>query len=169
MAPLDPAVAAVRVAVRIAFAEAEPDDPITVACSGGADSLALAAAVAFEAPRARLVAGAVTVDHGLQPGSAERAAALADLLTGLGLNPVTAVTVRVEGPGGPEAAARRARYAALEAVQSTQGGWVALGHTMDDQAETVLLGLGRGSGPRSLAGMVPARFPGYGHCCRYAG
>nr|MBA2389018.1 tRNA lysidine(34) synthetase TilS [Geodermatophilaceae bacterium] len=106
-----------------------------------------------------VVAGAVTVDHGLQGGSQDRAATVAGVLRGLGLDPVTVATVIVDGPGGPEAAARRARYAALESVHTERGGWVALGHTLDDQAETVLLGLARGSGPRSLAGMVPARFP----------
>jgi len=156
---LDPAVAEVRVAVRAALAPAEPGKPVTVACSGGADSMALAAAVAFEAPRAGIAAGAITIDHGLQPGSAERASTLTAQLRGLGLDPVSVATVAVDGPGGPEAAARRARYAALESAQSGRGGWVALGHTLDDQAETVLLGLGRGSGPRSLAGMSPARYP----------
>lgn len=155
----DPAVAEVRLAVRTALAQVAPGDAVTVACSGGADSLALAAAVAFEAPRAGLVAGAVTVDHGLQPGSEQRADEVADVLRGLALDPVTVATVTVDGPGGPEAAARAARYTALEGVQSARGGWVALGHTLDDQAETVLLGLGRGSGPRSLAGMSQARFP----------
>jgi tRNA(Ile)-lysidine synthase len=63
--------------------------------------------------------------------------------------------VAVGADGGPEGAARSARYAALEAA--ARGGRVALGHTLDDQAETVLLGLGRGSGPRSMAGMVARR------------
>ena len=57
--------------------------------------------------------------------------------------------------GGREAAARTARYAALDAVADALGRDVLLGHTLDDQAETVLLGLGRGSGPRSIAGMRP--------------
>jgi tRNA(Ile)-lysidine synthase len=129
------------------------DEPVLVACSGGADSLALAAAVAFEAPRAGVPAGAVTVDHGLQAGSADRAATTAGLLRNLGLDPVTVVRVEVGRDGGPEAAARTARYAALRAA-AAKGARVALGHTLDDQAETVLLGLGRGSGPRSVAGMV---------------
>ncbi|MGI8693752.1 MAG: tRNA lysidine(34) synthetase TilS [Geodermatophilaceae bacterium] len=156
---LDPAVAEVRAAVRTALGLTEPGAPVTVACSGGADSIALAAAVAFEAARVGIDAGAVTVDHGLQPGSDDRAATVAAVLRGIGLDPVTVATVVVDGPGGPEAAARRARYAALESTQSERGGWVALGHTLDDQAETVLIGLGRGSGPRSLAGMSAARFP----------
>lgn len=156
---LDPAVAEVRLAVRTALTEVAPGAGVTVACSGGADSIALAAAVAFEASRAGIDAGAVTVDHGLQPGSDERAATVAAVLRGFGLAPVTVASVVVDGPGGPEAAARRARYGALQSAQAERGGWVALGHTLDDQAETVLLGLGRGSGPRSLAGMSAVRFP----------
>jgi tRNA(Ile)-lysidine synthase len=109
-----PSVAQVRGAVRPALTAS--DQPVLVACSGGADSLALAAAVAFEAPRAGVPAGAVTVDHGLQPGSAERAAATAALLTNLGLAPVTVVRVDVGVAGGPEAAARSARYRALLAA-----------------------------------------------------
>jgi tRNA(Ile)-lysidine synthase len=135
-----------------------PGDLVLAACSGGPDSLALAAALAFVAPRAGLRAGAVTVDHGLQEGSADRAAAVAAVLSGLGLDPVRAVAVTVDGAGGPEAAARTARYAALEAAAADLGATaVLLGHTLDDQAETVLLGLARGSGARSLAGMPPRR------------
>jgi len=128
---------------------------VLVACSGGADSTALAAAVAFEAPRLGVRAGAVTIDHDLQPGSAERAADLVTRMRGMGLEPSRAVTVVVPGAaGGPEAAARTARYAALaETADSLDACAVLLGHTADDQAETVLLGLARGSGIRSLAGM----------------
>ena len=157
MAGPDPAVAQVRSAVRPALTAS--DQPVLVACSGGADSLALAAAVAFEAPRAGVPAGAVTVDHGLQPGSAARADGTATQLRNLGLDPVTVVRVEVGRDGGPEAAARTARYAALRAAAADHGARVALGHTLDDQAETVLLGLGRGSGPRSVAGMVAHRPP----------
>ena len=135
-----------------------PGDLVLAACSGGQDSLALAAALAFVAPRAGLRAGAVIVDHGLQEGSAERAAELTLSLRGLGIDPVRTVTVTVAGPGGLEAAARTARYAALEKTAADVGAAaVLLGHTLDDQAETVLLGLARGSGPRSLAGMPPRR------------
>ncbi|SFK88872.1 tRNA lysidine(34) synthetase TilS [Geodermatophilus ruber] len=153
-----PAVARVRNAVRPGL-QSSPA-PVLVAVSGGADSLALAAAVAFEAPRAGVRAGAVTVDHGLQPGSAERARTTADLLAGLGLAPVRVLPVQVGTDGGPEAAARTARYAALAAAGGEGGARIALGHTLDDQAETVLLGLGRGSGPRSVAGMVETRAAG---------
>jgi tRNA(Ile)-lysidine synthase len=131
---------------------------VLAACSGGQDSLALAAALAFVAPRAGLRAGAVTVDHGLQPGSVERAAEVARTLRGLGLDPVRTATVTVTGRGGLEAAARAARYAAFEEAAADVGAAaIMLGHTLDDQAETVLLRLARGSGPRSLAGMPPRR------------
>jgi tRNA(Ile)-lysidine synthase len=150
-----PAIARVRSAVRPGLTASAA--PVLVAVSGGADSLALAAAVAFEAPRAGVPAGAVTVDHGLQPGSAARAEATVELLRGLGLDPVSVAPVRVGADGGPEGAARAARYAALAEAATPSGARVALGHTLDDQAETVLLGLGRGSGPRSVAGMVPER------------
>ncbi len=146
-----PAVAAVRHAVRSAVDD--DDRPVLVACSGGADSLALAAATAFEAARLGIHAGLVTVDHGLHAASAEQAARVAALGYELGLDPVSAVRVEVGRAGGPEAAARTARYAALDAASAALGARVLLGHTLDDQAETVLLGLGRGSGPRSIAGM----------------
>ena len=151
---LTPAVADVRRAVRASFAGLATGDLVLVALSGGADSLALGAATAFEAPRAGLTAGAVVVDHGLQPGSAEVAEAAAARASALGLAPVVVRRVDVGGEGGPEAAAREARYAALTAVAAETGAVaVLLGHTLDDQAETVLLGLARGSGPTSLQGM----------------
>ncbi|MGC5660133.1 tRNA lysidine(34) synthetase TilS [Micromonospora sp. WMMD723] len=151
-------MAAVRVAVRRALAGLPPAGPVLVACSGGADSLALAAATAFVASRLGRLAGLVTVDHGLQDGSAERAAAVAEWAGRVGFDPVEAVPVTVAGrPGGPEAAARQARYQALTAAaRRHRAVAVLLGHTRDDQAETVLLALARGAGPRGLAGM-PAR------------
>jgi tRNA(Ile)-lysidine synthase len=154
---IDPAVAATRVAVRAALADIDAGDLLLVAVSGGADSLALAAAAAHQAPRSGLRAGAVTVDHALQNGSAERAREVARCCSELGLDPVEVATVSVGAAGGPEAAARDARYAAIDAAAERTGAtFVLLGHTLDDQAETVLLGLARGSGARSLAGM-PAR------------
>jgi tRNA(Ile)-lysidine synthase len=152
-----PAVAALRAAVRRGLSGTA--GPLLVACSGGADSVALAAALAFEAPRAGRAVGAVVVDHGLQPGSAEQAERTAELLRSLRLAPVHVVPVTVGGSGGPEGAARDARSAALRAAAAAAGATVALGHTLDDQAETVLLGLARGSGPRSVAGMVEHRPP----------
>ena len=154
---LDPAVAECRTAVRRALT-AQPDlaagDRIAVAVSGGADSLALAAATAWGAPRLGLRAAAVTVDHGLQEGSDVRARDVARACAELGLDPAAVETVTVGSAGGPEAAARTARYAALDQAADRIGATlVLLGHTLDDQAETVLLGLARGSGARSLAGM----------------
>lgn len=156
MPSLDPAVAAVRRAVRAVFAPLPAGDVVVVALSGGADSLALAAAAAFEARAAGIVVHTVTVDHDLQPGSADVAAAAADAATRLGLEAQTVrVEVRASGDG-PEAAARTARYTALAAAAVAVGACrVLTGHTLDDQAETVLLGLARGSGAGSLQGMAP--------------
>lgn len=158
---LTPALADVRRAVREALAPLVTGKPdlVLVALSGGGDSLALAAATAFEAPRAGLVAGAVIVDHGLQAASAQVAARAAAQAEALGLSPVIIRRVEVSSLGaGPEAAARDARYAALAEVRRELGAiGVLLGHTLDDQAETVLLGLARGAGPASLSGMDPVR------------
>ncbi len=156
-----PAVAQVRLGVRQALAGLASGDLVLVACSGGADSLALAAALAFEAPRLGLRGGGVTIDHGLQAGSAEQARRVTAALAAMGLEPAASARVSPAGPGGPEAAARAARYAALDDAADRAGAVaVLLGHTLDDQAETVLLGLARGSGARSLAGM-PARHGRY--------
>ncbi|MFI5932453.1 tRNA lysidine(34) synthetase TilS [Actinoplanes sp. NPDC051494] len=157
MARIPAPVATIRVAVRRVLASAP--GPVLVACSGGADSMALAAAAAFVAPRLGVRAGLVTVDHQLQDGSGARAAAVADWARSVGLSPVSVEAVDVGGrAGGPEAAARDARYEALSGVAGRVGAAsVLLGHTRDDQAETVLLALARGSGPRGLAGMPRRR------------
>ncbi|MGH3887278.1 MAG: tRNA lysidine(34) synthetase TilS [Pseudonocardiaceae bacterium] len=147
-----PAVSEVRTAVRRFLAAHRTGDAVAVACSGGADSLALAAATVHCAGRLGLAVHGLVVDHQLQPGSRAVAQTAAQVLRRLGCAAVGVLQTTVEGPGGPEAAARRARYAALRAA-SPAGALVLLGHTLDDQAETVLLGLGRGSGPRSVAGM----------------
>lgn len=129
-----------------------------VACSGGADSLALAFGAHRIATRAGREVSAVVIDHGLQPDSATVAADARDQLVRLGFTEIDVVPVRVQERGqGTEAAARTARYAALDEVAATTGGVVLLGHTLDDQAETVLLGLARGSGTRSLSGMAAHR------------
>ena len=152
-------MAAVRLACRRELAGAGP--VVLVACSGGADSLALLAGTVFESRKAERRVVGVTVDHGLQPGSGEHAARVVEQMAGLGADETVAVTVGVESRGqGPEAAAREARYAVLEEVSRRFGdARVLLGHTLDDQAETVLLGLTRGSGARSLAGMRRAFAP----------
>jgi tRNA(Ile)-lysidine synthase len=151
-----PAVAAVRFAVRLHLQDLPAEVPLLVACSGGADSVALAAAVAFEVRHGGRSAGLVTVDHQLQAGSAGRAGGVAAFGHELGFDPVLVLPVVVGRQGGPEGAARQARYLALDSAAAGYGvptAAVLLGHTADDQAETVLLGLGRGSGPRSIAGM----------------
>lgn len=132
---------------------------VLVGCSGGGDSMALAEAVAHEQRHSPWRAGAVVVDHRLQPGSGEVSGRVAGWLTELGLDPVEVVEVTVTPDGtGLEAAARVARHDALEAAAERLGAAaVLLGHTLDDQAEQVLLGLVRGSGARSLSGMPAAR------------
>lgn len=145
-------VAALRRAVedfiRANLPDANPPDENRwcVALSGGADSLALTAVAARLRPTTALI-----VDHGLQDGSAGVAATAREQALALGCVDARVLPVSVGSAGGPEAAARSARYAALDAARA--GLPVLLGHTLDDQAETVLLGLGRGSGPRSIAGM----------------
>jgi tRNA(Ile)-lysidine synthase len=123
-----------------------------VALSGGPDSLALTAIAARLRPTVALI-----VDHGLQADSAGVAAAAREQALQLGCVAADVLSVHVGGDGGPEAAARSARYRALDAARDN--GPVLLGHTLDDQAETVLLGLGRGSGARSIAGMRAQDWP----------
>ncbi|WP_426625394.1 tRNA lysidine(34) synthetase TilS [Leifsonia sp. McL0607] len=134
-----------------------PGALLLVGLSGGADSLALAAATAFEAPRRGYRAGAIVVDHDLQAGSAEVAEAAAAQARALGLDPVLVERVEVGSDArGPEGEARAARHAAFDRARRTTGAErILLAHTLDDQAETVLLGLARGSGPSSLQGMRP--------------
>ncbi|GAA3031202.1 tRNA lysidine(34) synthetase TilS [Microbacterium dextranolyticum] len=152
---LDPAVAEIRRAVRESLSTIT--GPVLVGLSGGADSLALVAAVAFEAPKVGVVVTATVIDHGLQPGSDRVAARAAAVSESLGV-PARVVQVDVGLDGGPEAAARDARRRALlDAARTAGAEAVLLAHTLDDQAETVLIGLARGSGAASLGAMAPDR------------
>lgn len=186
-----PPRAAVRAAVRECLADLEPGQRVVIALSGGADSLALTAAAVAVGAELGLLCEAVVIDHQLQAGSAEVAARAAEQARILGCSDARVIAVDVprgSGSGGREAAARGARYAALDALagvgapmgapsaghrrarRGTEGSVsgeppderletppaaaILLGHTREDQAETVLLGLARGSGTRSLAGMA---------------
>lgn len=158
---LDPASAAIRTALRqqmasIAAAPSSETSRVIVAVSGGADSMALLHACAFLHRRGEVDARAVTVDHGLQEASPQVAARVVSIAESWGVPAeVAAITVSA-GDEGIEAAARDARYAALESARIVHGAdWILTAHTQSDQAETVLLGLMRGSGTRSLAGMSP--------------
>jgi tRNA(Ile)-lysidine synthase len=152
---LHPSVAAVRNAVRRGLADLGPGTRMVVAVSGGADSMALASAAVFVGREQSWYVVGVTVDHGLQEASAQVADAVVGRLAAMGVDETVTARANVEAPGlGPEAAAREARYALLEQVrESFDAEVVLLGHTRDDQAETVLMGLARGSGGRALAGM----------------
>ncbi|MFA7324444.1 MAG: tRNA lysidine(34) synthetase TilS [Candidatus Nanopelagicales bacterium] len=149
-----PATLETRAAVQSLLGDLRKGDRILVACSGGPDSLALAAAAQFVGSQLGLEVGAVIVDHQLQERSAEVAADAGQACVAFGLDPVVVAAVDVTGPGGPEAAARRARYDLLEAMAvRLKAKAVLLGHTREDQAETVLLRIARGSGTRTLAAM----------------
>lgn len=145
---------AVRASLTSFIDEAGAPPALVVGLSGGADSLALALTTIDVAARVGIPVVTVTVDHGLRAGSGEEARRVADLAASLGARAVVE-TVSVEGPGGPEGSARDARRAALRAVAQREGAPILLGHTMDDQAETVLLRLARGSGPSSLRAIAP--------------
>ena len=144
------ALVALRSAVRATLEKYSAGDLIVVAVSGGADSLALAEVAKIEGEKLAQRIVAVTIDHQLQSGSAEQANKVVKQLS----IPCSIIKVNVELKDGLEASARRARYEALTNFsQENNASAVLLGHTKDDQAETVLLGLARGSGARSLSGM----------------
>ncbi|MCK0093070.1 tRNA lysidine(34) synthetase TilS [Rhodococcus sp. F64268] len=145
--PSTPAIHEIRLAVRAWLTEHNVTT-VVVGLSGGADSAALTAAAVAEAHAVH----AVVVDHRLQAGSDVVAARAVEFAESVGCASAQLRAVDVAGPGGLEAAARRARYGALDDARC--GNPVLLGHTLDDQAETVLLGLGRGSGLRSIRGMA---------------
>ena len=153
---LTPAIANARRAIRECFETTELGDvkSVILAVSGGPDSMALAAAAAFELPKLSISCSALVVDHGLQSDSETVAAKTVDRLKSLGIA-AQSIRVKVRATGsGLEAAARDARYQALrEHKKATGATAILLAHNLDDQAETVLLGLTRGSGLRSIAGM----------------
>ena len=145
----------IRLAVRRELSDLTAGDAVIVATSGGADSLALAAAVLLESQSRSINPIAAIIDHGLQPNSADVAQAAKNELSKIGYSAIEIRRVEVDGKDGMEASARRARYAALDEIaRSHNAAAIFLGHTKDDQAETVLLGLARGSGTRSLSGMA---------------
>ena len=145
----------IRLAVRKELADIEAGERVIVATSGGADSSALAAALLPEAEARSITVIAVIIDHSLQKNSAEVALSARQELIKIGYTNIEIRKIQVEKVDGLEASARRARYAALNQIADSQNAAaIFLGHTRDDQAETVLLGLARGSGTRSLSGMA---------------
>jgi tRNA(Ile)-lysidine synthase len=145
----------IRTAVRNALKDCSAGDLVLVAVSGGADSLALAYALSLEAPKLAVRIEGVTVDHQLQSQSSVQAQKVVSALTSMGIEKTHIIKVDVDITDGLEASARRARYAALDACAEKNGAtFVFLGHTRDDQSESVLLGLARGSGARSLSAMA---------------
>lgn len=146
---------AIRTAVRIELEKCSAGDKVIVASSGGADSLALSFAVAKEASKLALQVVGVTIDHQLQANSSDQASRVLKQFTSMGISDSEVVTVQVDVTDGIEASARRARYKALDSIAQKLGVVkILLGHTRDDQAESVLLGLARGSGTRSLSAMA---------------
>lgn len=145
----------IRLAVRSELEDIAAGDSVLVAASGGADSSALAAALLLECKTKSIKVIALIIDHGLQKNSADVTHETKRTLTKIGYENIEIRRVSVEITDGLEASARRARYQALNDVANSHNAVaVFLGHTRDDQAETVLLGLARGSGSRSLSGMA---------------
>lgn len=151
---LTPAIAQTRKAIREVLPGLSAKK-LLLAVSGGADSLALAAATVFEAKKLKIDLAAAVIDHGLQKNSSDTAREAMQRLVAIGVSEVVIEKVSVEQTGeGLEAAARAARYKALERIRkNSRADWILLGHNLDDQAETVLLGLARGSGLKSISGM----------------
>jgi tRNA(Ile)-lysidine synthase len=128
---------------------------ILIGVSGGADSMALALATIAEAKEPQVEVIAIIVDHQLQPGSGDVALRAKQTLLLKGCDRVEIYPVEVVLVDGMESSARRARYQAFEqAIAAFNPEYFLLGHTKNDQAETVLMGLARGSGTRSLSGIA---------------
>jgi len=145
----------IRSSIRSALDFSAPGDRVLVGVSGGADSLALAQGLILEAEEFAIQPIAIIIDHQLQKNSHEVASTTEKTLVGIGFTDVRIIKVKVDGRDGIEASARRARYSAFEEVaRNLDATLFLLGHTKDDQAETVLMGLARGSGTRSLSGMA---------------
>ncbi|MCF2706663.1 tRNA lysidine(34) synthetase TilS [Arcanobacterium haemolyticum] len=160
------AIAASRRHVREALTQAGAGtgSRLVVAVSGGSDSMALALAAAYVARHEGMLVTTITVDHGIREESYDEARGVCRTLADLGIADSRVARVDVAHyKGGPEGSARQARYDAIAQVSAEfERPFVLLGHTADDQAETVLLGLGRGSGARSIRGMsVVGRLPGH--------
>jgi tRNA(Ile)-lysidine synthase len=150
-----PNTLAIRSAVRASLAMQEAGDCVLVAISGGADSLALAHALSIEAPPLAIRVIGITIDHQLQSASGEQAKKVIEQLNTLGISDNEIYKVKFEISQGLEASARKARFEALDKSAEKYGATaIYLGHTRDDQAESVLLGLARGSGTRSLSAMA---------------
>lgn len=153
---LTPPIANVRRAVRETFESEQlaSAKSVLLAVSGGPDSMALALGAIFELPKLGIQVFAAVVNHNLQPGSGAVALATLERLSAMGIESKV-LDIKVSRTGaGPEAEAREARYSALEKHCAEVGAdFIVTGHNLDDQAETVLLGLTRGSGLRSIAGM----------------
>jgi len=149
-----PALLELRKAVRTWFEKLEPNSKVCIGVSGGADSLALAAASMMEANKLAIELIAVVVDHGLQANSVEIAQFAKEQLVKLGYKDIFIGKANVQITDGLEASARRARFKVFQQAIETYGAnTFLLGHTKNDQAEGVLLGLARGSGTKSLSGM----------------
>ena len=149
-----PALLELRQAVRFWFEKLEPNSKVCIGVSGGADSLALAAAAKLESKNFSIDLVAVIVDHGLQANSAEIAEFAKQQLIKLGFQDIFVGKANVQITDGLEASARRARYKVFQqAIETYNPNTFLLGHTKNDQAEGVLLGLARGSGTKSLSGM----------------
>ena len=145
----------IRLAVRRELEDLNAGDTVIVAASGGADSSALAAALLPECETKAIKVVALIIDHSLQKNSADVAHQAKKELTKIGYENIEIRKINVEITDGIEASARRARYVALNDVMRQHNAVaIFMGHTKDDQAETVLLGLARGSGTRSLSGMA---------------